>query len=105
MLGFPDGLSEIVAAAALRKERDTGPGEENADQLGAEVGRHAHELAQIHQLNLAMLRDGAAEIVVGSHRIDLDALIGCEFAKLLTACLRHINWVAVGTLAVDFDAL
>ena len=52
-----------------------------------------------------MLRDGAAEIVVGGHRVDLDALIGGEFAELLTACFRHIKRVAVGTLAVDFDAL
>src|SRR5438034_1173306 len=52
-----------------------------------------------------MLRDGAAEIVVGSDGIDLDALIGGEFTELLAAGPRQVERVAVRALAVDFHTL
>ena len=85
VFGLPDGLGEIVAATALAGRSVTpGQARKTRTNFGAEIGGHAHQLAQIHQLSFAMLRDGAAEIVVASHRIDLDALIGGEFAQLLT---------------------
>src|ERR1022692_3042444 len=39
MFGFPHAFREIVAAAALGPQRDSGPAEEYAQHLGAQVGR------------------------------------------------------------------
>src|SRR5580704_16526058 len=52
-----------------------------------------------------MLRNGAAEIVVGSYGVDLKAVASGLAAEFAAARLRHIERVAVRTLAVDFHAL
>ena len=105
MLGLPDGLGEVVAAAAFGQERDAGPGEKDAHDFRAEVGSHAHQFAQVDQLRFAVFGDGAAEIVVAGDGVNLDALVGGQFAELLAAGFRHVERIAVRTLAVDLDAL
>src|ERR1019366_6131746 len=70
-----------------------------------QVGGHAHEVAEVNQLGLAMLGDGAAEIVVAGNGVDLDALIGGGLADLLAGNLKQVERVAGGAFAVNLDAL
>src|ERR1043165_6504498 len=72
--------------------------------FGAQVGCHAHQLTQIDQLTLPMLRDGAAEIVVAGNGIDLNALVRRQLAYVLAPRLGHVQWISMRTLPVDFDA-
>ncbi len=52
-----------------------------------------------------MLRHRAAEIVVGGHSVDLDSFILRDAPQAAAAFGRHVERVAVRTLAVDLDAL
>ncbi len=99
------GFGEIVAATAFRQEGDAGPCQEDAYDLCAEIGGHPQQVPQVHQLGFAVFGNGAAEVIVSGHGVDLDALIGGRLAELAAAGLRHVERVSVGALAVDLHAL
>ncbi len=105
MLGLPDRLRNVVAASARGDESDARPCQKDAQDFGAEVGGHAHQFAQIDQLTFPMLGDGAAEIVVARHRVNLKPLVGSQLPNLPASGFRHIQRVAVGALAIDLDTV
>ena len=61
-----------VVAAELRVSRHAGPGQEHAERLRAQVGRHPQQFSHIGYLALAVLGNGTAEIVVSGHGIEFD---------------------------------
>src|SRR5215831_18912165 len=80
---LPDSLRNIIPAAAGRQERDAGPAKKHTHDSRAQIGCHAHQLAQIDQLTFTMLRDGAAEIVVSGNSVDLNALVSGKLPYVL----------------------
>ena len=73
--------------------------------LGAHVRRHADEFVDETNLGFPNLGNWVAEIVIGGYPEDFDPLAVCNPLQLLAACLGPIQWVPVGPLAVDFNAV
>src|SRR5262249_33516730 len=100
-----DRPGDLVGGQALGVQGDSRPGEEEADDLPAQVPAEANLLADHQELTLSVLRHRAGEVVVRGDPDDLDPARGAQVAKLLTCPLTPIDRIAVRPLPIDLDAV
>ena len=98
-------LPRDQVGGAFRRQRHAGPRREHAQRLRAEIRGHANQVAHVHELALAVLRDRAAEVVVRRDGVDLDARVVRPPLQVAAARARQIDRVAVRPLAVDLHAV
>src|SRR5262245_17341787 len=82
---------------------DPRPGQENPRGLGPQIRGHANQLTYVKNLAFPMLRNGAAEVIIRRHAIDLDSFAVRHGAQLAAAALRHVERIAMRPLAVNLN--